>query len=85
MPCVVYESPLSSDISALTTKYTSFLMSHDDLVAPVIGNNNTERLKSALYLRLKKRKVFKTVKGGPFGFLKIQFFAKYQKIEGGTL
>ena len=26
-----------------------------------------ERLKSALYLRLKKRKVFKSVKGGPFG------------------
>ena len=29
-----------------------------------------ERLKSALYLRLKKRKVFKPVKGGPFGLFK---------------
>ena len=38
-----------------------------------------ERLKSALYLRLKKRKVFKTVKGDPSRFLKIQFVAKYQK------
>ena len=38
-----------------------------------------EHLMSALYLRLKKRKVFKVVKGGPFDFLKIQFVAKYQK------
>ena len=39
-----------------------------------------ERLKSALYLRLKKRNAFKTVKGEkPSGFLKIQFVAKYQK------
>ena len=42
-----------------------------------------ERLKSALYLRFKNRKVFKIVKGGPSGFLKVQFAAKYQKIEGG--
>ena len=38
-----------------------------------------ERLKSALYLRLKKREVFKIVKGDSFGFLKIQFVAKYQE------
>ena len=45
-----------------------------------------ERLKSVLYLKLKKRKVSKTVKGGTLrAFLKIQFVAKYQKIEGGTL
>ena len=30
-----------------------------------------ERLKSALYLGLKKRKILKTVKGDPFGFSKI--------------
>ena len=36
-----------------------------------------ERLKSARYLRLKKRKVFEIVKGGSLGFLKIQFAAKY--------
>ena len=31
----------------------------------------------SLYLRLKKRKVFKIVKGGyPFDFLKLQFAAK---------
>ena len=38
-----------------------------------------ERLKSALYLRLKKRKVFKIVKWESFDFLKIQFVAKYQE------
>ena len=45
-----------------------------------------ERLKSAPYPRLKKRKVFKIVQGGDsLGFLKIQFVAKYQKNEGETL
>ena len=44
-----------------------------------------ERLKSALYLRLKTRKVSKLQKGDPSGFLQIQFVAKYQKkIKGGT-
>ena len=39
-----------------------------------------ERLKSALYQRLKKRKVFKLVKGGdPSGFLKFQFVAKFRQ------
>ena len=38
-----------------------------------------ERPKSALYLKRKKRNVFKTVKGDTLGFLKIQFVAKYQK------
>ena len=38
-----------------------------------------ERLKSALYVKLKQCKVFKIVKGGPLGFLKVQFVAKYQK------
>ena len=43
-----------------------------------------ECLKSALYLRLKKLKVFKIVKGGdPLGFLKVQFVANYVKNEGG--
>ena len=37
-----------------------------------------ERLKSALYLRLNRRKV-KIVKGGPFRLFQIQFVAKYQK------
>ena len=32
---------------------------------------------------LKKRKVFKIVKGGPLGFLKVQFVAKYQKNRRG--
>ena len=41
--------------------------------------NRRERLKSALCLRLKKRKVFENCKrGDPLGFLKIQFVAKYQ-------
>ena len=45
-----------------------------------------ERLKSAPYPRLKKRKVFKIVEGGTLrGFLKILFVAKYQKNEGATL
>ena len=39
-----------------------------------------ERLKSALYLRLKKRKDFKIVKGYPLGILKSQLSAR--KIEG---
>ena len=46
------------------------------------GNTETrrERLKSALYLRLKQRKVFEFVnKGNLLGFLKVQFAAKYQK------
>ena len=38
--------------------------------------------KSALYLRLKKRNVFKIVKGDPLGCLKFQFVAKYLKNEG---
>ena len=38
-----------------------------------------ERLRWALYLRLKKRKVFEIVKGDPFDFLKIQLVANYQK------
>ena len=46
-----------------------------------------ERLKSALYLRLKKGKAqsFENCERvDPFGFLKIQFVAKYlKKIEGG--
>ena len=45
-----------------------------------------ECLNSALYLRLKKRKVFKTVTGDPSGFLKVQFVAKdFKKTEGDTL
>ena len=40
-----------------------------------------ERLKSALYLRLKQRKAFKIVEGGPLGFLKIQSVAKKSKNE----
>ena len=35
-----------------------------------------ERPKSALYLRLKKREVFKIVKGGPFGFFETPVVAK---------
>ena len=46
-------------------------------------NSQQERLKSALYLRLDKRKIFKIVKGGPLGFLKIQFVSKYQKKSKG--
>ena len=49
------------------------------------GTTRRERLKSALYPKLKKRKVFKIVEGDPLGFLKIQFVAKYQKNERGTL
>ena len=47
-----------------------------------------ERLKSALCLRLKKRKVFKIVhvqKGGTLSTLKIQFVANTKKIEGEPL
>ena len=43
-----------------------------------------ERLKSALYLRLKKCKVFKIVKRDPSGFLKMQFVAKFQKKMKGV-
>ena len=42
-----------------------------------------ERPKSALYLRLKQRKVFEIAKGDPLGFLKLQFVSKYEKMEGG--
>ena len=37
-----------------------------------------ERLKSALYVRLKRRKVFQIVKGVPFRLFQTQFVAKYQ-------
>ena len=46
---------------------------------PLKWQTRRERLKSALYLRLKKRKVFKIVKRGVSTFLKIQSVAKYQK------
>ena len=53
--------------------------SHHTILYKITGPlivTKRERLKSAL----KKRKVFKIVKGGdPFGFFKIQFVAKYQK------
>ena len=42
-----------------------------------------ERLKSALYQRLKRSKVLKIVKGGPFRLFQIQFVAKYQKSRRG--
>ena len=50
----------------------------------VLFQNKTGTSKVALYPRIKKRKVFKIVKGGSLGFLKVQFVAKYQKkVEGG--
>ena len=47
--------------------------------------NETRRecLKSELYLRLKRRNVFKIVKGGPFRLFQIQVVAKYQKVLKG--
>ena len=49
-----------------------------------LNGTRRERLKSALYLRLKRRKVFKIVKGGPFTLFQIKFVAKYQKkLKGG--
>ena len=48
--------------------------------------NRTGTSKVGAISKAQKRKVFKIVKGGqPLGFLKIQFVAKYPKIEGGTL
>ena len=38
-----------------------------------------ERLKSALYLRLKKRKAFKIAKGGPFGLFETSVGCKISK------
>ena len=38
-----------------------------------------ERLKSALYLKLKKRKIRKTVKGGPFGLFESPVCCKMSK------
>ena len=38
-----------------------------------------ERLKSTLYLRLKKRKVFETVKGGPYGLFEKTVCCKISK------
>ena len=42
-------------------------------------------VKSALYLRLKKRKVFKTVKGEPFGLFENPICFKISKKIEGTL
>ena len=45
-----------------------------------------ERLKSALYLKLKKRKVFEIVKGGPFRLFENTVCCKIsKKIEGDHL
>ena len=45
-----------------------------------------ERLKSALYLRLKKRKVFKIVKGGTLStFRKSSSLQNIKKLKGGPL
>ena len=46
------------------------------------GRTRRERLKSALYLCLKERKVFKIVKGGPFVLFESPVVAKYQKMKG---
>ena len=47
----------------------------------VIGQKRTRRepLKSALYLHLKKRRIFKTVKGGPFGLVENPVCCKISK------
>ena len=51
-----------------------------------LGRTIRERLKSALYLRLKKRKVFKPVKGGTLRvFRKSSLLQNIKEIEGGTL
>ena len=42
-----------------------------------------ERLKSALYLRLEKRKLFKIIKEGPFGLFENPVCRKISKKEGG--
>ena len=45
-----------------------------------------ERLKSELYLRLKKRKVFKIVKGGPFRLFENPVCCKIaKKLKGDPL
>ena len=49
------------------------------LSRPVAIKTRRERLKSALYLRLKKRKVFKLVKGDLCDFLITQSVAKYRR------
>ena len=46
------------------------------------NSTRRERLKSALYLRLKVREVFEIVKGDHLGSLKIQFVAKYLNRRG---
>ena len=52
----------------------------------VYRKTRRERLKSALYLRLKKRKVFKIVKGGPFRLFENPVCCKIsKKIEGDPL
>ena len=51
-----------------------------------LWRESRERPKSGLFLRLKKRKVFKIVKGDPSSFLKLQFLAKYEKkLKGNHL
>ena len=50
-----------------------------------MSQTRRECLKLALYLRLKKRKVFTILKGDHFGFLKIQFVAKYPVASGDSL
>ena len=54
------------------------------LISP-IGSNKTGSLTSALYLRLKKRKVFKMWKGGPFRLFENPLCCKMSKKWRRTL
>ena len=73
---------LNSQTALLSSK-----MKMTPLFMTVIAQKTTrERLKSALYLWLKKRNVFKIVEGVPFGFFDSPVFAKSRnKIEGEKL
>ena len=50
-----------------------------EFVLPNVDRKRRERLKPALYPRLKKRNVFKIVKGGPFGYFQHPFSCKISK------
>ena len=64
-----------------------FVLAVDITLMALMDLTRGERLKSALYLRLKKRKAFKIVReGDPLGVFKLQFalLQNIEKLEGGT-
>ena len=85
--CTATEFLIITDFSeALPRLATSRILLANYNTCSRLELTRREHLKSALYIRLKKRKVFKTVKGGPFRLFRNPVCCKVlKKIRGDTL